>query len=138
MGFDVICEGQEKCTDYLKCTRQYHRTGIDKCVKPVHFQQYACDGDCTNCNHQNDCELILPYKEGLLRTQNRIAEIRIELSVLDEDYNYLTSNPQVRLYGVSIESIIRDRDELVEELRVLRLSEKKKIDLLRRRRRDML
>ncbi len=96
---------------------------------------FTCNGECKKCNQYNTCELTLPYSTGLINTQKRIQDILNKLNALDEDYNYLTTNPQAKLYGVNIESIISDRDELVEELRVLRLSEKKKIRLLRRRRR---
>lgn len=74
------------------------------------MSEIICNGEpCLPCKHFNECTLYLPRNEKLEEIQNRIYDIKLLLKETPED------------------------DELIEELRTLRLSEKKKMDHLRRR-----
>lgn len=110
--YDLVCEGLI-CSTYTKCEKYEKRTGNHKCFKPLQFQNKGCHYDnhntCKDCNNLTNCEIILPYKEGLHETQQRISDIR----------TILKENPT--------------DEELKEELTHLRLKEKRQIDLLRRR-----
>lgn len=110
--FDVICEGIT-CNYRKRCINYEKRTGVNKCIKPVRFQQKACHHDkhntCIKCNNFNECTIYLPYNTKLKQIQLRISDILLLLREYGED------------------------DYLTEELRTLRLKEKEKIGLLRRR-----
>lgn len=101
---------------------------------------------CKNCHNYKNCELRLPYDKYLVKAQNRIKNILINLQFIEEDIDYYwkikidikkgkygTINDVKQVVNIDYDNCKSRKKELISELRELRQFEQNRINILRRR-----